>query len=146
MAGKGYNKRSEATQFKKGQSGNPKGSLPGRMTVASVVSLTDLLRGISLDDKQGIVRKLVRMCLAGNVNALRLVFERMDGKVPDVVAIQGNIEHKVIPDPEALRAAFYAAIAWAGQRGLIEGGNDAQGAVAIIDVGEGRGDNAKEEK
>jgi phage I-like protein len=78
--------------FQKGQSGNPKGR-PKKGT-----AMADALRTVlnkSKDGKQNkraLAEKVVEMALSGNTEAIKLVFDRMDGKVPQTNVLQGSDE------------------------------------------------------
>lgn len=69
--------------FQKGQSGNPK----GRPKVRG--KLTDLLRESALKDDAATAKRIIRAWEAkakeGDINAIRLWMERLEGKVPDSV-------------------------------------------------------------
>ena len=90
--------------FQKGQSGNP----GGRKREAE--TLTAALRSClkSEASRRRVAKVVVDLALAGNMDAIKLVWERMDGKVP--LPIQGGdqdkpvrVEHGVSAD--AIRAA-----------------------------------------
>ncbi len=88
-------------QWKPGQSGNPKGRPKN--------SLTSLLqRALDADneaEKQGIINELIKLAKMtggrGQSNALKEIFERIDGKVADKHLIQGMIVH--VGDEYALK-------------------------------------------
>ena len=82
-------------QWRKGQSGNPKGRPPGR-------SLTDrLAAALNADDGRiagEIVEALIRQALKGRRDALRDIFDRIDGKPTARVELSG-------PDGDAIKVA-----------------------------------------
>ncbi len=97
-------------QWKKGQSGNPKGRKPKEKC------LTELMRQMlnerhPTDDKkrtwlQMIVEATLRLAMKGNATALREVWERMDGKIPLDVDMESEdtlfiISEKDLPKPDA---------------------------------------------
>lgn len=80
-------------QWKKGQSGNPKGR-PKRTEVLTDLLWAELKRK---DKKQGVVkkvlliRKLVDKAIAGDMRAQQIVIDRLWGKAPDNVQITGQM-------------------------------------------------------
>jgi hypothetical protein len=82
-----------AVRWRPGQSGNPKGRPP------KGVALTDLLRA-KLDDidpvtgrnlRELMVEKLSILALAGDLDAMKVILDRTDGKVPDLHTVDGKI-------------------------------------------------------
>jgi hypothetical protein len=73
--------------FQKGQSGNPAGRPRNEQTITTV------LRRLLLEKEDGKARaehvaiSLIRLARAGDVNAIKLVFERIDGKVTEPVDV-----------------------------------------------------------
>lgn len=58
-------------------------------------ALRTVLRSKGEDGKQNkkaVAEKVVEMARAGNVEAIKMVFERVDGKVPETRVLQGNDE------------------------------------------------------
>jgi hypothetical protein len=77
--------------FVKGQSGNPAGRPKG------VPTLTPTLKRVleekdeaGLPNHTAIARKLVAMALGGDLEAIKTVFDRIDGKVPQPVEHAGE--------------------------------------------------------
>lgn len=71
-------------KWKKGQSGNPSGRRKG------TVSLTAALkRTLTPKTLNAIARKLERMALAGDAQAIKLIWERLDGKPSEKVELSG---------------------------------------------------------
>jgi len=62
--------------FLPGQSGNPSGRRRGSVNLA-----TALARTLTRKDAVAICRKLISLCIAGDVPALRLLFDRLDSQV-----------------------------------------------------------------
>ena len=97
--------------FSKGQSGNPNGRPKVRP------QLTPALRSILgkkapdgvMTNRRAIAEKLVEIALDGDIQAIKLIFERVDGKVPEPVEVSGpdgnpiESEHRVNVDPEEVR-------------------------------------------
>jgi hypothetical protein len=69
-----------ATQFKPGQSGNPKGRPPDH---TAPILRRGLNRTLSKDLRAGelMAVNLLRQALGGNLKALRIVLDRTEGKV-----------------------------------------------------------------
>lgn len=70
-------KRNEKGQWEPGESGNPQGR-PKKGE-----ALTDVLR--SKVDKETIAEKLIELAMSGDVQALKYVYDRVDGKPVETV-------------------------------------------------------------
>lgn len=81
--------------FEPGKSGNPRGR-PKRGT-----AMADALRTVlnkSQDGKQNkraVAEKLVEMARSGNVEAMKLVFDRIDGKPVQTNVLEGNQDEPI---------------------------------------------------
>ena len=94
--------------FKKGQSGNPAGSKPRGQTFAALLR-TELARSVQgTENRVAIATKVVAMARAGDLDAVKWIVDRVDGKVPDRVL--ADVEHTFGLDDATLDAllAFYA--------------------------------------
>jgi Family of unknown function (DUF5681) len=60
--------------FKKGQSGNPSGRRKGSVSLTAAVK-----RNLTRKNADAIARKLIAMAKAGDIVAMRLLFDRLDG-------------------------------------------------------------------
>ena len=80
--------------FQKGQSGNPGGRPKGMSLVAQLKE--ELLKPASgsttTTNKEMVAHKLVQMAIAGDVPAIRLCFEYIDGKATQPVEHSGEME------------------------------------------------------
>jgi hypothetical protein len=65
-------KKQASTKFQKGQSGNPKGKTRGTKNNATLAA-EELLRG----ELNGICRRLIEEALEGNMQAIKLVLDRV---------------------------------------------------------------------
>ncbi|CCB91127.1 putative uncharacterized protein [Waddlia chondrophila 2032/99] len=65
-------KKQVSTKFQKGQSGNPKGRAKGSKNKATLAA-EELLKG----ELNGICRRLIEEALEGNVQAIKLVLDRV---------------------------------------------------------------------
>jgi len=83
---------SKVHQFKAGQTGNPKGRPPGPDLMAI---LAEILEGDTPGKpgkkvKHAVMEALVRECVKGKPELLKMLMERFCGKVPDTLNIQGG--------------------------------------------------------
>ena len=79
--------------FKPGQSGNPKGRPP--KPLALTTAIRQCLRKKGPDGivyRRRIAQKLVELADAGNVEAIRILLDRIDGKVPDALDVRASGE------------------------------------------------------
>ncbi len=78
----GQNRLSNLKPFQPGRSGNPKGRPPGRRLVTELRDQLD--QTIENGETQGalIVRKLVDLAIGGDLAAIKLIFDRIDGRAP----------------------------------------------------------------
>src|SRR5208283_1605453 len=90
-------------RWQPGQSGNPTG---GRRWATvhkefERASLEIADAKTSLTNLAAAVDKVVAMGISGNIEALKLWFERLDGKVAQVVIAQGDVTHKYVTQTDA---------------------------------------------
>jgi len=105
MAGKG----SEKTQFKPGQSGNPKGRPAVNLTNVLKKEVAKALRskgkdvevdGVKVTVAEGLVKKMIGKALNGDMRAMQMIFDRNDGKVPDIIQQEVKLDGAVFCDEE----------------------------------------------
>ena len=108
----GYGKPPKASQFQKGQSGNPNGRPKGRKRLETI--LRDLLeKEINVDDpiEKKMVRKKISECinlrlvskaLKGDTKSIEIIYERIDGKV-----VNRNMNADGDLDDEDFRNKFF---------------------------------------
>ena len=97
-------KISNLKPFKKGQSGNPGGKPKALSLVAELRK--ELLKGASgshVTNKEMVAHKLVQMALAGDVPAIKLCFEYVDGKAVQPVEHGGEIDIRMETAKQLLR-------------------------------------------
>ena len=82
-------------KFQKGQSGNPNGRPKSEQAV------TPTLRRLLADKQHGktraenVANTLLTLAESGDVSAIRIVLERVDGKVADQVELGGEAKFRV---------------------------------------------------
>lgn len=87
--------RDKNGRFVKGESGNPAGRPPSGHALTDILreagELTDVKIGKrKLTRKEALARRLWEHAMAGNVMAAKLIFERLDGRVPLPVEHSGT--------------------------------------------------------
>lgn len=103
MAGKGGN-ISPATQFKPGQSGNPKGR-------PKLPDIKELLAKVLGDEKDGksaaeaILAALRAKAARGDVRAAELLLDRAYGKPKQDIELEGSLNTVIMPQPVTRKAA-----------------------------------------
>jgi hypothetical protein len=91
------------TQFKPGQSGNP-GGRPKGVSLTSLIRgllVKDELKGVSLEGRKVadlLAATIVERAVAGDYRFVELVINRVDGKVPNTVAIGSDGTTELIRD------------------------------------------------
>ncbi len=110
-----------STSWAAGQSGNPSGR------PKKGLSLTDALRKqLSRNDPSGkrnvdaIAEKIIELCRAGDKEMISLVWDRLDGRVPAVAEVSGEMTINHVELDADARAAIEEA-----ERILAERGGDA---------------------
>ncbi len=78
--------------FQKGQSGNPKGRPKKGQTMADALRTVPNKTQDGKQNKRAVAEKLVEMARGGNLEAMKLLFERVDGKVPETRIHVGDDE------------------------------------------------------
>ena len=80
--------------FQKGKSGNPAGRTPGLGS-----SMKDaLLDALNADSRRIIGVNVVKLAKSGNLEAIKFIYDRIDGKVKDQVDINQSGAIRVIVD------------------------------------------------
>lgn len=82
--------------FEAGKSGNPNGRPKKGKAMADAIRTALNKSADGKQNKRAIAEKLVEMARDGNIEAMKVVFERVDGKVPQTNVLEGN-ENAPIP-------------------------------------------------
>jgi len=94
--------------WKPGQSGNPAGRPPVARSFADLLRAELALEKAGQTNRAAIAAKAVQMARAGNLEAMKWVADRTDGKVPERLELEA--EHVVtIDDALRLEVLAYAA-------------------------------------
>ena len=113
-----------STAWQKGQSGNPKGSKPEKlMRDALLIALKrEAANGSKTKRLQSVAEAIVDKAIEGDVAACREIFDRVDGKVPQV---NMNVETPLDgADTSALAALQEALEGLAAERNPEAAGSD----------------------
>jgi hypothetical protein len=103
--------------FQPGQSGNPKGRPRKGRSLSDILTAAIRAKG---DDgipvRLKLMQKLIDMGLGADLDAIKVIFERVDGKVPDALNVnqQGGMTIRVVyidsdPGPRDTEAASRTA-------------------------------------
>lgn len=78
--------------FEPGRSGNPKGRPPKGKAMADALRTVLNKSKDGKQNKRAVAEKLVEMARDGNVEAMKIVFDRIDGKPVQTNVLEGNNE------------------------------------------------------
>lgn len=82
--------------WQKGQSGNPAGRTTDKaLTAALRIELREAGKD-GLTRSRRVVRKLLKVAEEGNVTAIQLVFDRLEGKAPQAIAMTHSGEVSLV--------------------------------------------------
>lgn len=90
------------TAFKPGQSGNPRGRPPKGYALADLLN-DELDR---LDQRKKVVRTLITAAVNGDMQAVKIIFDRIDGKARETIDLNATAAN-----PDATRMIIEAALA-----------------------------------
>lgn len=76
--------------FQKGQSGNPKGRPKKGSAMADALRTVLNKSEDGKQNKRAVAEKLVELARDGNIEAIKTIFDRTDGKVPQTNVLEGN--------------------------------------------------------
>jgi hypothetical protein len=96
-------------QFKPGVSGNPKGRPPKKPITEKLAAAMEAVGDDGRSMAERVAQRLVEMCLAGDLAALREVLDRLEGKVtlPLAAELSGSVEVPVArPDEKTVASAL----------------------------------------
>lgn len=104
--------------FKPGQSGNPRGRAPRGQTFAETLRTELAAERAGLTNRERIARVVVAKAVKGDLDAVKWIVERIDGKVPD--RVEADVDARFAPAiDERTRLAVLAHAA--RRRGLVGG-------------------------
>ena len=88
-------------QYKKGQSGNPKGRPKKEYCLTDILKKQGNIRDVDTGEKKisrkdAIAQKLWAMAMEGDVNALKYLYDRIDGKPLQQQQLTGNLKHEIL--------------------------------------------------
>jgi hypothetical protein len=93
---------SVATRFKKGQSGNPRGSSKAERGNSLTAILRELgeiedvtHKGEAMARKIALGHKVWELALKGRENVIRYLYDRLDGKARESIQHMGEIDSKI---------------------------------------------------
>lgn len=97
--------RNEKGQFKPGFSGNPDGPKPGYKQLSTQLkeALAKIWEGSASEVQELLIKRLLTLAVVkGDMRAIELIFERIDGKVKDhfIGELSGFIGHGQIPEED----------------------------------------------
>lgn len=79
-------------QWQAGESGNPKGRPKRGQAMADTLRRVLARKGEDgKANKQAIAEKIIELARAGDLDAIKLIFERIDGKVAEAVQVGGAV-------------------------------------------------------
>lgn len=86
-------KQRPAHLWKPGQSGNPKGKLKGTRHFSTLIreAITKVAEDTGTSDDKEIVRALVEKAKAGDLKAVDMVLDRVDGKAEQTINLDGEM-------------------------------------------------------
>ena len=76
--------------FEPGQSGNPKGRPKKGKAMSDALRIVLNKTSDGKQNKKAVAEKLVSMAREGNTEAIKVIFDRVDGKVPQTNVLEGN--------------------------------------------------------
>jgi hypothetical protein len=80
-------------RWKPGQSGNPKGRPPRWLCLTSLV--LDKLEANNGEKAKELAEAAIKQAIDGNSSALKEIWERIDGKVPDHVVVESEADEEM---------------------------------------------------
>ena len=91
----------EETQFKPGKSGNPKGRPPKEYCLTDILKDQGNLEDVESGDKkisrkQAIAQKLWAMAMSGDVQAMKYLYDRVDGRPRESVDVNNTGEFSLL--------------------------------------------------
>lgn len=84
--------------FQKGQSGNPAGRPKKEATLTNILQRIADERSVALNGadmisaKEALARKLIQMAMGGDIQAIKYIYDRIDGTPKQTVEMEGTSE------------------------------------------------------
>lgn len=91
--------------FKKGESGNPKGRIPGSKNFTTAVreAMQAVAEGTASTYQELIVKRVMQMAIGGDSAMIKLVWEQLDGRPAQKVSASftGTVTHTTVQSSKA---------------------------------------------
>ena len=79
-----------STLWKTGQSGNPNGRSPGNSPAVALRKLLETVDGEGRVRVDNVARVLYEQAMLGNLEAIKIIFDRVDGKLSQIVEVDAT--------------------------------------------------------
>ncbi len=102
----------EDTQWKPGQSGNPNGRPPKAWTMSSLIeeALEEVEEKTGKSFKSLVAKRLAHMAVGGDIQAIKEINNRMDGKPVQRQILAGDEENPIRIDSSGILEKVYGSV------------------------------------